>query len=170
MELLLNGPPSPFRLPLEGAERRQVALSIDDLFHGGRAERSDQLILQVRDADVETESFHLVATEVGAETRLLETAPEVALLADVAQARQPYVQTCRAEDLQEGSDIRRTPHRDDRDAVGVEIPTAPDRQRLQRELIADPFNQDDGTGGHRGKEITTVANDGTSHRYAIPRS
>src|SRR2546428_13882165 len=58
-ELLLIGPSSPRRLLLEGVERFKVTLSVDDLFHGGGTEGTDQLVLQVCDADVETESFHI---------------------------------------------------------------------------------------------------------------
>ena len=74
------GRPRHCGLLLEGAERSKVALRVDDLLHGGGAERADQLVLQVCDAHVEAEPFHLGASEVGAEAGPLEPAPEVALL------------------------------------------------------------------------------------------
>jgi len=126
-ELLLDAPPAPLRLPLEGAECREVTLSVDNLFHGGRAESADQLILEVCDADVKTESFHIGATEIGAETGSLETTPEGALLSGVAEARQSDVETRRPEDLQEGSDVRRTPDWHNDDALSLQIPTPADR-------------------------------------------
>src|SRR5438105_15812524 len=63
-ELLLNGPPLPRRLLLEGAKRSELALSVDDRFHGGGAEGADHLVLQVRDAHVDAESLHVGASEV----------------------------------------------------------------------------------------------------------
>src|SRR6266508_6819305 len=74
-KLLLVGPPLPRSLLLQGAEGSELSLSVHDLFHGGGAMRADQLVLQVCDAHVEPESFHLGASEVGAETRPLEAAP-----------------------------------------------------------------------------------------------
>ncbi|HYY77083.1 MAG TPA: hypothetical protein VE644_12260, partial [Gaiellaceae bacterium] len=79
-KLLLVGPSLPRRLLLKGAEGGKVPLSLDDLFHGGSAEGADQLVLQVRDADVETESFHVGAREVRADAGPLQTTLEVTLL------------------------------------------------------------------------------------------
>ena len=126
-ELRLDGSSAPFGLVLERAERREVALRIDNVFHGGRAESADQLILEVCDADVKTESFHIGATEIGAETGSLETTPEGALLSGVAEARQSDVETRRPEDLQESSDVRRTPDWHNDDALSLQIPTPADR-------------------------------------------
>ena len=110
-KLLLAGPSSPGRLPLERAERSQLALGLDDLLHSGGAEAADQLVLQVGDAHVEPECLHLGATEVGTEAGPLQTAPEVALLAGVTQARQSEVQPPRTEQLQEAPDVPGTAHR-----------------------------------------------------------
>ena len=46
-KLSLNGPSLLRRLLLEDAERSQVTVSVEDLFHGGGTEGADQLILQV---------------------------------------------------------------------------------------------------------------------------
>src|SRR6266540_7443151 len=67
-KLRLNGPSLPCRLLLKGAEGSKVSLSVNDLFHGGGTESADQLVLQVCNAHVETESFHIGASEVGAES------------------------------------------------------------------------------------------------------
>ena len=56
----------------------EVTLGVDDPFHGGGTEGADQLVLEVRHAYVETESFHLGASEVGADAGPLEAASEVA--------------------------------------------------------------------------------------------
>jgi hypothetical protein len=88
-KLPFGGPSSPRRLLLEGPERPEVSLTVDDLFHVGRTESPDQLVLQIFDADIEAEGFHVGASEIGAEARPLETAPEAALLCCVAETRQP---------------------------------------------------------------------------------
>src|SRR5215204_3407061 len=94
-KLLLSGPSLPRRLPLEGAERSKLTLGVEDLFHTGGTERPDQLILQVCDAHVETERFHIGASEVGAEAGPLETAPEVTFLSGVTEARQSDIEPLR---------------------------------------------------------------------------
>jgi hypothetical protein len=144
-KLLLIRPFLPRGLLLEGAEGSQVALRVNDLFHGGGTESADQLVLQVCDAHVETESFHVGAGEVRAEAGPLETALEVALLSGVTKARQPDVKPLRTEQIQEASDGLRTPYRQDGDALGVEIPTAALSERFERALVADPFNKHDRT-------------------------
>jgi len=63
-KLLLIGPSLPRRLLLEGAERSKLSLSVNDPFHRGGTKSADQLVLQVCDAHVETESFHIGASEV----------------------------------------------------------------------------------------------------------
>jgi hypothetical protein len=87
----------PRGLLLKGAERSKLTLGVEDLFHAGGTERADQLILQVCDAHVETECFHIGATEVGAEAGSLESAPEVAFLSGVTEARQPDIKAPRTE-------------------------------------------------------------------------
>jgi hypothetical protein len=142
-KLLLAAPCSPRRLLLERAERSKLALGLDDLFHSGGTKTADQLVLQVGDAHVEPEGFHVGATEVGAEAGPLQTAPEVALLAGVTQARQPEVQAPRTEQLQEASDVARTAHRHDDNALSGEIPATAPSDRLERDLVADPLNKHD---------------------------
>jgi hypothetical protein len=142
-KLLLIRPSLPRRLLLEGAEGSKVSLGVNDVFHGGGTESADQLVLQVCDAHVETKSFHLVASEVGAESGPLETAPEFALLCGVTETRQPDVKPLRAEHIQEAAYGLRTSHWDDGNALSVEIPTTALGERFERELVADPFNQYD---------------------------
>jgi len=144
-KLLLIGPFSPRGLLLEGAERFKITLSVKDVFHEGGTEGADQLVLQVCDAHVETERFHIAAREIGAEAGPLESAPEVALLSGVAEARQSDVEPLRTEQIEEASDALCTPHCHDRNALSVEVPTTARSQRLERELVADPFNKHDRT-------------------------
>jgi hypothetical protein len=94
-KLLLSGPSLPRRLLLEGAERSKLTLGVEDLFHGGDTERADQLILQVCDAHIETERFHIGATEVGAEAGPLDTVAELTFLCGVTQARQSDIKPLR---------------------------------------------------------------------------
>jgi hypothetical protein len=108
-KLLLIGPSLPRRLLLEGAEGSKLSLSVNDLFDGGGTQSADQLVLQVCYAHVETESFHIGASEVRAEAGPLETAPEVALLSGVTETCQPDVKPTRAEQIQEASNGLRTP-------------------------------------------------------------
>ena len=56
----MRRPVAPLRLLLEGPERAEVAVRLDDLLDGFRAERADQLVLEVGVADEEAEPFHLV--------------------------------------------------------------------------------------------------------------
>ena len=51
----------------------------------------------------------------------------------------------RAEPLQEPSDGLRAPDRHDGDALGVEIAAAALGERLERALVADPFDEHDRT-------------------------
>src|SRR5436190_11729371 len=64
-KLLFGGSSLPGRLLLEGAERSEVTLGVDDLFHRGGTEGADELVLEVCDAHVETQRFHVAAGEVG---------------------------------------------------------------------------------------------------------
>ena len=144
-KLLLGGPSLPRRLLLEGAEGSELSLSVDDLLHGGGTESANQLLLQVGDAHVETQPLHVDASEVRAEAGPLETALELALLRGVTETRQPDVEPLGAELTEEPRYGLRTPDRHDRDALGVEIPTAALSQRLDGALVADPFDEHDRT-------------------------
>jgi hypothetical protein len=140
-KLLFSGPSLPRRLLLEGAEGSKLTLCVDDLFHGGGTESADQLVLQVCDTDVETQPFHIDASEVGPEAGPLETAPEVVLLCGVAETCQSGVRPVRAEPIQEASYGLRTPNRHNGNTLGAKIPTTALSERLERDLVADSFNE-----------------------------
>src|SRR5256714_12314747 len=78
-------------------------------FDGSRTESTDQLVLQVCNTDVETQPFHVDASEVGAEAGPLETAPEHLLLALVTETCQRRVRPFGDEPGQEAPDRLRTP-------------------------------------------------------------
>ena len=83
-ELGLVAPALLCALLLQGAERPQLALGVDDSFHRLGTEGADELVLQVGHADVEAQPLQVGATEVRAEAGTLERSAEVILLALVA--------------------------------------------------------------------------------------
>jgi len=58
----------------------------------------------------------------------------------------------RAESIEEPSDALRAAHRHDRDVLGVEVAATALRERLERDLVARPFDQHDRSRAlrHRG--------------------
>ena len=85
-------------------KRTKVSVGVEDLFDRRGAEAANQLVLEIVDTDEESQRLHAVAIKIGAETGPLETAPNVVLLAGVAQSRQPDVETERAEQGDELTD------------------------------------------------------------------
>jgi len=148
-QLLLGGSSSPLTLVLEGAERFKLTLGLDDVFHGGGPDGANQLVLQVGDADIETESLPLGARQVGAEAGALETALEVALFSGVAQTGQSEAQPLRAVSSQEAPNVRRATHGHDGNPLSVEIVTAAGGESFERKLVAHPLNENDGVGVER---------------------
>ena len=142
-KLLFGGPFPPRSLFLQGAERSKVPLDLDDLLHPRGAEGADQLVLQVLDAHVETECLHRGSGEVGAQSGSLQSSLEVALLACVAQTGEPDVEPFGAESAQEPSNRLRTADGHDGDTLCVEIPATARRERFERALVADSFDEDD---------------------------
>ena len=116
----------------------RALLGVEHLLGRGHAERADELVLEVRDADVEAELLHPGAGEVRAEARPLEAAAEVSLLSRVAEACNPDAEALRAEPLQVPADRLRTAHGHDRDALGQEISAPARGQGFERPLVADP--------------------------------
>ena len=120
-------------------------MRLDDLLDRVDTEGADQLLFEVGDAHVEAQAFHVVAREVDAEPGTLEAAAEVAFLLCVAEAGQFHVQSLRAESLQEPPDRLCPSDRHDGDALRDELAAAARGERFNRALIADPFDQHDGT-------------------------
>ena len=109
---------APLRLLLEGSKRAPVVL-FERLLDTRRAESADELVLEIGDADLES----LDACEL-----------EHVLLALVAQPEDAGAGVAR----EEAPDRVRATHVDDR-----HVDPAPSRQRLERELVADPFDEHD---------------------------
>src|SRR5437867_13154530 len=114
-------------------------MGLDDREHALCAERPDQLGFQIGIAHVEAELLHPGAIEVRAEAGTLEPALELALLARVAEPRKPET----AKTFEETADRLRAAHRHDRDALAGEMAAAALGERLQRDLVAGSFDQDD---------------------------
>ncbi|MBA3735748.1 MAG: hypothetical protein H0W90_11230 [Actinobacteria bacterium] len=142
-KLLFVRPTLPRRLLLEGAERSEVTLGVHDLFHRGGAESADQLVLEVCDAHVKTQLFHVDPCEIRAQAGPLETTLELALLGGVTETGQSDVRTSRAEQIQEVSDRLRASNRHDGDALRVKISTMALSEGFERELVTDSFDEYD---------------------------
>jgi len=134
----------PRGLLLKGSEGPEVAVGLDDLLHANGAECTDQLVLQIRHARVETEPLHGLPCELRSEPGPLEAAPEVVLLRHVEEAGEPDVEPPWAEPLEEPPDCLRTADRHDRDSFGGEIPPTSFGERFDGAVVADPLDEDDG--------------------------
>ena len=124
MELKLDWTPTPRKLVLKVAERLELALSRDDLFHSGRSQRTDQLILHVLDADVRRSAEHPA---------------EPAFLADVAETYDALAVVLR----RGPTNGLRTADRNDLDALGGEITAELRRDGLDCDAVGDAFDEDD---------------------------
>ena len=159
-QLLLDGPFSPLGLLLHRAERSEVAVRLDDLDDRGDTESADQLVLEIRVAHVEPESFHVGSTELGAEAGPLESASEVDLLSGVTESRQLDVEPPRPEALQKPPDGLCATDGHDGHSFRGESPAAPLGERFDSTLVADPFDEHDGTHPHSLPRLTVLFRQG----------
>ena len=102
----------------------EITVAVQDVFHGCRTERANQLILQIRDAHVEAEPFHRRAREVRAATGALERSPKNRLLACIVKAREPQAVSPTTELGQEASDAVRASKPNDLDPRRREVDPA----------------------------------------------
>jgi hypothetical protein len=58
--------------------------------------------------------------------------------------------------MQEPPDRLRTPDRHDRDALGIEVPASASGERLEGALVAEPFDEHDGTRLLHGETVLNV--------------
>src|SRR5215472_2298472 len=138
---------APFRLPLQAAERAEISLRLNERFNPGRADRADQLVLQILDADVESQSLHVGPRPGRADTGARQTAPDDVLLADVAQAGQSEASSSRTELPQVARDRVRATYRQDYHALRAQVPAAACGKRLDRDLVADALDKQDSLSG-----------------------
>ena len=139
-QLFLDGTAAPSRHLLEGPEATEIIVAAQEFFDGRCTERANQLILQIRDAHVEAEPFHLGAREVRAETGALERSPKDPLLACIVEAREPESMRWSTELGQEASDAVRASEPNDLDAGRREVDPAAPGQCFDRDLVAQAFN------------------------------
>src|SRR5207245_6830612 len=103
----------------------EFTLIVDNPLHRGRTQRPNQLVLEVCDADEETEAFHRVASKPDAQTGPLQCAPEVTLLSGVTEAGESKSGTTRAVERQRSAEVGGAPNWHDGDAFAFEISTTP---------------------------------------------
>jgi hypothetical protein len=120
-QLVFDSPASPGRLLLEGMERVEVAVGGKNVLDGGRAQSSDQLILEIHHADIETQLLHVIAGEIrmGTEPYPLKSASDHCLLAGVVQTGYCDVCPLRTELSKEAADRVRTTDGKDGDALSL---------------------------------------------------
>ena len=143
-ELRLERPVLMCRLLLKGAKGRQLTLGFGDSKQRGGAYGTDQLLLQVCDANVEAEGLHLRAVHVRAEAGAFDTSLEGVLLRSITEARHLHVQASRPVDLEDAADGLCPSDRNDRYPLSGKVPTPPLGERLDRDLVADPLDEHDG--------------------------
>ena len=142
-KLLHGGAVAPRRHLLERSKPAEVVVSVEDLFDARRAERTDQLLLEIRDADVEPEVLHVRARELGAETGALERLSEDPLLGGIAKTREaPAILLCN-ELLEERPDAMCASEALDPNARGRKLQAAPPCERFDCDLVTLPFNDHD---------------------------
>src|SRR6478609_3497820 len=136
------------RLLLQRAEGPQLALRVYDPLDRLEPEGADQLVLEVVDADEEALPLEAGAAGPRAEAGALEAAPEVLLLAGVAQPGEFDVQAARPEPLQLARDRLGAADRHDADPLGRQVAAAAPGERLDGCLVAQPLHQDDAAQLH----------------------
>src|SRR5215472_18065073 len=75
-ELCPGGLTAPLGLPLQAAERAEISLRVNERLHPGGADRADQLVLQILDADVKAQSLHVGPRLRRADTGAGQAAPD----------------------------------------------------------------------------------------------
>src|SRR4029453_17482135 len=141
VELLLKAAVPLGGLALQGPERPELALGGDDALGGGGAEAADQLVLQVGDAHIEPGRLQPGPAWASPEAGPLQPEPDVALLAGVTEAGQLEPQPAGTVPLQVAADVPGPAHGDHADALGGEVAASALGDGLERDLVADPFDE-----------------------------
>ena len=81
------------------------------------------------------------AGQAGAQAGSFKSAPRDILLSGIAESRECEVEAPRAEQIQKSPDVCCATHWNDGNTFGVETPTAAGCERLERELVTDPFHE-----------------------------
>ena len=115
--------------------------------------------------------FCVCTGEFRSESHLFEAALDVPLLPHVVQTGKPDIEPLGAECLHELADVRRAPDRQDDDALGLKVPTASLRQRLEGCLVTPPFDKDRRAGAdpndHLARSCRTQWGAGNGNRCRV---
>lgn len=143
MDLFVKRPTIPSRLFLHRPKRVELSLVVEDRLDTRRVDRPDQLILQIGI----TNKKHMST----AEAVVIEGFRKIVAFGVVAEANDFDGQAF-GEPADESTDRMSAADRHDDDVFGLEIAPEPERQRLDGDLIANSFDEDDGTGGRSAFE------------------
>jgi uncharacterized protein YcbX len=119
------------RLLLVRPERSQLALSCEHALDSGRSDRTRQLVFEVPLARVEPDTLELGAIVAS------QRPQEMRLLPDVVEARVPDVAVPPENTWQ----VSVAAHRDDGDALGLEVAAAAAGKRLDGETVARSLDE-----------------------------
>jgi hypothetical protein len=146
------------RLQLKGLKVAVIALRLEHIERSGNPEGADQLILEIETTNEEPKALHSHPIHIDAATGLFQSALEIPLFANVAQANDleaGRTGTRSIEHAQISADAHRAADRDDAHAIGVECAAASGRQRLDRNPVAHSFDQYDRSQACRLHELTS---------------
>ena len=142
MHLLGGAPISLGRLFLEGPERPQLALRLDELLDRVHSEGPDQLVFEIGVAGEEAQRFQVGMVAGCVVARLGQTPSDIGGLGDVVEPGEGGVRASGTEPAEEVADVRRPSHRDDVDSAGDEVVTPPRRECLDRRLVAGSLHEE----------------------------
>jgi hypothetical protein len=135
------------RLGLQPPQRQELALPFDDPLDTLHPKGADQLVLQVGNADVKAETLETIPVQIVAEACSLEGPSEVWFFALVAQAAEHDVRSLASNVTDEAADGVRSVDGRDLDTPLIQVQPAALRERLEGDLVALPFDDDDRTYG-----------------------
>lgn len=139
---LLNGAIPLSRLALEPAEGGHLALDFEDPLDSSRSHGPNQLVFQVLHADEEPQLLQIGSAEIRAHPGPFQSTLEVRFLTGVAQAGQLDIASLWPQEMEELPDGGCSAHRQDRDALAIEIPPSTPGQGVEGRLIAETLHKD----------------------------
>lgn len=122
---------------MEDPERRELALSRDDVEHGIDPKAADEFVLQVGVTDVEPK----LGQRTGPDACPGELSSDATRLPCITQAEQPVACAVRAVAVEEVDDTGRASHRHDRHPLSCQIMAHAKGQRLDRHPVTLALDQ-----------------------------
>ena len=135
---------------LECAEALEVAVGGEHLFDSGFADTPDQLVLEILDAGEEADTLHLRAREPRPEACVFEGPANDGLFTRVIEAGHLDAGGQWLGLTEKRPDRVRASELDDPNPFGGEAHAAARGQRLERGLVAHPFDNHDALHDERG--------------------